>query len=306
MSSPRKLTILITGCSPGGAGAALAEVFHRAGHRVYATGRNVDKLAPLAAQGLATLALDVTSALSITAAVAAVTAGLPPGRGLDMLVNNAAGSYTMPVADVALAEARALFDLNVWAQLAVTQAFLPLLLKAGSAPSPGGEQLPTPAMVVNHTSVGSAMAMPFQGVYNASKAAFAMLSTTLRLELAPFGIRVVELKTGGVRTNMIANSAFNARAETLPEDSIYDPARDVVEKALSQEGLAGYGITAEQWADEVAALLLRTNPPRVIWKGEKAFSARLAASLPFDLFEGMLKRMSKLDVVEQIIQESRI
>ena len=95
------------------------------------------------------------------------------------------------------------------------------------------------------------------------------------------------------------------RAATLPEDSIYGPARDIVEKALSQEGLVGYGIAAEQWADGVAALLLRPNPPTVIWKGEKACSARIVACLPFNLFGGMLKRMTKLDVVEQIIQESR-
>lgn len=304
MSSSRRLTILITGCSPGGTGAALAEVFHRAGHHVYATGRNADKLAPLAAQGLVTLALDVTSAASIAAAVEAVAAKLPAGRGLDMLVNNAAGSYSMPAADVALDEARALFDLNVWAQLAVTQAFLPLLLRAAEgegAPATSGP----PPLVVNHTSVGSVTALPFQGVYNASKAAFAMLSATLRLELAPFGVRVVELKTGGVRTNLIANNAFNARAATLPADSIYAPARAVVEKALSQEGLAGVGIAAEQWADEVAALLLRARPPTVIWKGESAFAARVAAALPLNLFEGMLKKITKLDVVEQIIQESR-
>ncbi|CCF45574.1 short-chain dehydrogenase [Colletotrichum higginsianum] len=308
MSSPRKLNILITGCSPGGMGAALATVFHDAGHHVYATARNPSKLAPLAAQGMRTIPLDVTSASSIQTAVEAVSSSLFDGEGLDMLVNNAAGSYTMPIADVSLDAARALFDQNVWGQIAVTQAFLPLLLKSAttltrsSSTASGG---PGRAMVVNHTSVGSVTALPFQGVYNASKAALAMLSETMRLELAPFGIGVVDLKTAGVRTNIISNNNVNTRAEGLPADSIYGPAREVVEKAMSQKGLVDRGVTAEQWAAEVAALLLGKNPPAVIWKGESAMVARVASSMPCNMFEGFIKKMTKLDVVEELITESR-
>ncbi|WQF80589.1 Putative short-chain dehydrogenase/reductase SDR, NAD(P)-binding domain superfamily [Colletotrichum destructivum] len=308
MSSPRKLNILITGCSPGGMGAALATVFHDAGHHVYATARNPSKLAPLAAQGMRTIPLDVTSASSIQSAVEAVSSSLFDGEGLDMLVNNAAGSYTMPIADVSLDAARALFDQNVWAQIAVTQAFLPLLLKSATALTRSSRTTssgPARAMVVNHTSVGSVAALPFQGVYNASKAALAMLSETMRLELAPFGIGVVDLKTAGVRTNIISNNNVNTRAEGLPADSIYGPAREVVEKAMSQKGLAERGVTAEQWAAEVAALLLGKNPPAVIWKGESAMVARVASSMPCNMFEGFIKKMTKLDVVEELITESR-
>ncbi|TQN64196.1 NADPH-dependent 1-acyldihydroxyacetone phosphate reductase [Colletotrichum shisoi] len=302
MSSQRKLNILITGCSPGGMGAALATVFHDAGHHVYATARNPSKLAPLAAQGMRTIPLDVTSASSVQSAVEAVSSSLVDGEGLDMLVNNAAGSYSMPIADVSLDAARALFDQNVWAQVAVTQAFLPLLLKSATTTASGG---PGRAMVVNHTSVGSVAALPFQGVYNASKAALAMLSATMRLELAPFGIGVVDLKTAGVRTNIISNNNVNARAEGLPAGSIYGPAREVVEKAMSQKGLAERGVTPEQWAAEVAALLLGKNPPAVIWKGESAMVARVASSIPCNMSEGFIKRMTKLDVVEELITESR-
>ncbi|KAK5942351.1 hypothetical protein PMZ80_004914 [Knufia obscura] len=306
MSSER-LTILITGCSPGGMGAALAIAFHDAGQHVYATARNPSKLSLLATQGIETLALDITSESSIASAVSAVTASLPAGKGLDMLVNNAAGNYTMPIADVSLFAAKELFDLNVWAQIAVTQAFLPLLLKSPNAHSTTSSvwshQIQT--MIVNHTSVGSLMALPFQGIYNASKAALAMVSETMRLELSPFGIRVIDLKTAGVRTNIIANNNVNVKGERLPTTSIYAPARDVVEKAMSQEGLSDRGITAEQWAGEVAALLLGRNPPAVIWKGASASTARLGTMLPVGMFEGMIKKMTKLDVVEAIIKEDR-
>jgi 1-acylglycerone phosphate reductase len=308
MATSEKLSILITGCSPGGMGAALASALHNAGHQVFATARNPSKLKQLADQGIETLPLDITSASSIASAVSSVISSLTDKRGLNMLINNAAGSYSMPIADVSLDAAQQLFDVNVWAHIAVTQAFLPLLLKSTSSSidktASTGVQ-PNQAMIVNHTSVGSVMALPFQGIYNSSKAAFAMLSETMRLELSPFGVRVVDLKTAAVRTNIISNNNVNAKAEGLPKGSIYEPAREVVEKAMSQEGLSDRGTTPEQWANEVSALLLRKNPPAVIWRGESAQTARLASMLPSGLFEGMLKKMTKLDVVEQIVKQSR-
>lgn len=254
-------------------GAALALAFHSAGHHVFATARNPSKLAPLAEQGIQTVALEITSSTSITAAVAAVSSALPDGKGLDILVNNAAGSYAMPLADVALPAARDLFEVNVWAQLAVTQAFLPLLLKSAAA---GGFA----PLVANHTSVGSVTAIPFQGVYNASKAALAMLTSTLRIELAPLGVRVVELKTGGVRTNIIGNSSFNKGGERLPEGSVYEPARAQAERIMSQEGFTRIGVPAEVWAKEVAGVLLGRRVPAVVWKGESAGLARVLSALP--------------------------
>ncbi|KAK8051636.1 NAD(P)-binding protein [Apiospora rasikravindrae] len=285
-------------------GAALATTFQDAGHHVFATARDPAKLKPLADKGITTVPLDISSSDSIASAVSFVSASAAGTTGLDILVNNAAASYSMPVADISLDEARKLFDTNVWGQIAVTQAFLPLLLLCSSLLSDsssnrqgwclsslcgGGQQQQQP-IIVNHTSVGSTMAMPFQSVYNASKAALAMLSQTLRMEVAPFGVRVVDLKTGGVRTNIIANNNVhkgnsggdNGPKETasssphvggggaghLPADSIYAPARGVVEHAMSQEGLADRGITPEQWAREVTALLLSGRPPQVIWKGE--------------------------------------
>jgi 1-acylglycerone phosphate reductase len=307
MPSPKSLSILITGCSPGGMGAALAIAFHNAGHHVFATARDLSKLKPLAEQGMETLSLDITSAPSIASAVSSV-ASIVGNSGLDMLINNAASSYSMPIIDISLDAARELFDVNVWSHIALTQSFLPLLLKStiSSVDRPiSAVKYPTHAMVVNHTSVGSVTALPFQGVYNSSKAAFAMLSETMRLELSPFGIRVIELKTAGVRTNIISNNNVNAKAERLREGSIYEPAREVVEKAMSQGELSDRGITPEKWAAEVSILLLRKNPPAVIWRGESALITRMASMLPYRLFEGIYKRLTKLDVVEDIIKQNR-
>lgn len=283
METPNR-TVLITGCSTGGMGAALAKEFHAAGLPVIATARDMKKMSELAALGIKTLELDVQSAASIAACVQHVPE-------LSILVNNAGASYTMPVSDIDIAEARKLFETNVWGCIAVTQAFLPLLLKSPRA------------LVVNHTSVGAGISIPFQGVYNASKAAMSMLSETMRMELEGFGISVVNLKTGGVQTNIVKN--IQARTPRLPENSIYSPARKVVESAMRSEWVEkrGMGISAEQWAKQVVAELLKEMPPTVIWKGESAWTASLLAWLPTRWFDGMMKNMTGLAEVEKILRE---
>ena len=122
MSSPKR-TVLITGCSEGGLGAALAIAFHEAGLRVYATARNPAKMEQLTARGIETLTLNVQSDSSIAACVGKLSS-------LDILVNNAGATFLMPVVDVSIAEAKKTFELNVWSYIAVTQAFMPLLLES--------------------------------------------------------------------------------------------------------------------------------------------------------------------------------
>ncbi|MCJ1286180.1 hypothetical protein MMC26_005525 [Xylographa opegraphella] len=282
MSNPKR-TVLITGCSDGGIGAALAIAFHEAGLHVYATARNPSKMELLAAAGIQTLTLDVQSESSIAACVNSLSS-------LDILVNNAGAQFLMPVVDVSITEAKQTFDLNVWAHIAMTQAFLPLLMKSSKG------------MIVNQTSVGAVTTLPFQAVYNASKAAFAMFSDSLRLELQPFGITVVDLRTGVVKTNLIKNSK-ELKQPSLPKGSIYEPARETVEKVMRQEGFENTGMPAQQWAKAVVQDLLKMNPPPVIWRGESAWLTRLAAVLPFGMFDGMVKKLTGLDIVAQMVRK---
>ena len=282
MSSPKR-TVLITGCSDGGIGAALATAFHEAGLHVYATARNPSKMEQLASLGIETLTLDVQSESSIAACVGSLS-------GLDILVNNAGAQFLMPMADVSIPDAKRLFDLNVWAHIAMTQAFLPLLLKSSKG------------MIVNQTSVGAVTTLPFQAIYNASKAALAMLSDSMRLELEPFGIAVVDLRTGVVKTNLIKNLK-ETQQPSLPKGSIYEPARDAVEKALRQDGFEDKGMPANEWAKLVVQDLLKKNPPSVIWRGDSAWLTRLAAILPFGMFDGMVKNLTGLDVVERTVRK---
>ncbi|KAJ5578693.1 NAD(P)-binding protein [Penicillium hispanicum] len=275
-------SVLITGCSDGSLGAALAVAFHEAGLHVYATARNPDKMKGLAAKGIETLVLDVLSESSIADCVRKLPS-------LDILVNNAGQGYSMPIADISLATAKQTFDLNVWAYIAMIQAFLPLLLK-----SPQG-------MVVNQTSLTSVISVPFQAVYNASKAAIASFSDSLRLELEPFGINVIDLKTGNVKSNMA--SALALVQPTLPKGSIYEPARDVLESVIRQEKFQNVGTPADQWAKQVTTELLKKNPPWTIWKGQSACVVRLSTVLPAGTLDGTLKDLAKLPEISQKLQK---
>jgi 1-acylglycerone phosphate reductase len=282
MSTPKR-TVLITGCSEGGLGSALAIAFHKAGFHVYATARNPAKMMHFAALGIETLILDVQSESSIAACVSQIPQ-------LDILVNNAGAVYNMPFSDMSIKTARELFDLNVWSYLAVSQAFLPLLLKSKG-------------MIVNQTSIASLVTLPFQGAYNASKAAMAMFSDTQRLELEPFGVKVVDLKTGSVRSNILQKHQ-EAKGSSLPKGSIYDPARERLESSLSAEGFADAATPADVWATQVVKELAKTKPSAIIYKGGPAWhswATRLGTILPFGTMDGIIRNMTGLDIVAKLV-----
>lgn len=146
-----KKTILITGCSAGGIGAALARTLAAHGHRIFATARNTSKI-PTELSELANvtvLQLDVISASSVSEAAKIVAAD---GNGLDVLVNNAGAGLTMPLLDVDITEARKVHDTNLWGSLRTVQAFADLLIASQGR-------------VVNISSVGAVVNTPWIGRY---------------------------------------------------------------------------------------------------------------------------------------------
>ena len=286
--SSRK-TVLITGCSEGGLGDALARAFHARGLRVIATARNPKKIEHLAALGLETAILDVLSTESIQACVRQVSK-LTDGSGLDILVNNSGGGYNMPLADANIPQARQLFDLNVWSVLEVTQLFLPLLRQSTHNP-----------VVVNNTSVAAMLAVPLQGIYCASKAATAMLSDVLRLELKPFNIKVVDLRTGAVQSKFFSN--LDTQQNRLPQDSIYSVAKEEIEERLGEGGgieVAKSAIPADTWAKQVVGDVLKESPPVFSFRGDKAWLLWFGKTFfPHTFFDGMLLKLGLMDLVER-------
>ncbi len=143
-----KKTVLVTGCSEGGLGAALARAFQQQGFHVFATVRNPAKAAPLASDDIEVLPLEVTSkesALQCAEEVKAKTGGT-----LDVLVNNAGSMFMMPLLDTSIEESKKLYDVNVWGVLAVTQAFAPLLVRSKG-------------VVLNICSIAGAIRLAWQG-----------------------------------------------------------------------------------------------------------------------------------------------
>jgi len=195
-------TVLITGATAG-IGRVTALHLAREGHHVIATGRKVVELSKLASEAeglrLDTLRLDVTSPSSIAEAVAAVDR-LTGGKGLDVLVNNAGFGVLGPSSEISDAETRRQYETNVFGLLNVTRAFLPRMRERRAG------------RIVNVSSVGGRLVLPYFGVYNSTKYAVEALSDALRYELRPFGIDVALIEPGVIRTNFEATSVQNLEA----------------------------------------------------------------------------------------------
>jgi 1-acylglycerone phosphate reductase len=284
-------TVLITGCSDGGLGAALATEYHKAGYRVFATARTPSKMAALKASGIETLTLDVLSESSLSACVSEVQK--LTGGTLNVLLNNAGAGYNMPISDMSITEAKRLFDLNVWSYIATIQAFLPLLLKARDG-----------AMVVNQTSVASVIGLPFQSTYNASKAALAMFSECFRIEMQPFNIKVVDLRTGGVKSRFFENVKA-AGYTALPKDSIYAAAREQIEKVFRGESLESEFVDQETWARQVVKDLTKSKPPYQIWRGGSALLCWVATFLPVGSMDWKVRQLFGMGIVIEQVKKER-
>jgi NAD(P)-dependent dehydrogenase (short-subunit alcohol dehydrogenase family) len=274
-------TILITGCSSG-IGAALASEFAKRGHRVYATARRAESLAALEADGIRGLALDVNDDASIAQALEAVSREV---GHLDLLINNAGFSQVGAVIDLTRDDLRRQYETNVIAPVAVTAQAMPLLRAAVAA---NGS-----AVVANVGSIVGLFTTPFAAAYCSSKAALHSLTDALRMELAPFGIHVVSIQPGGVR------SSFGQHAEAairLPPGSIYQP----VEAGIRARAQAGQqaGTPAEEFVVPVVETLLRSSPPRVIRGGVHSVRLPLLKRLlPGSVFDSKLSKAFGLDAL---------
>jgi short-subunit dehydrogenase len=217
--------------------------------------------------------LDVTSAVSVADAVDVVTKSTV-GNGLDVLINNAGSGYTIPLVDADLDAGKQLFETNVWGLLAVTKAFMDLLLQAHGTvvniSSVGGE-VNTPwigrVFSLLHRAVDhNERSLTQSGIYSASKAAVTILSETLRLEVAPFGVHVQTVMVGSIRTTFWANEP----AFVLPAQSRYQAIRSTIAKWASGEALPK-GIKVEDFAENLVKDVLSRRGGQ-IWRGPNSLA----------------------------------
>jgi NAD(P)-dependent dehydrogenase (short-subunit alcohol dehydrogenase family) len=176
--------VLITGCSSG-IGHATAERLAADGWKVYATARTRESIADLVDRGCETLALDVTDEESMRAAVTVVT---NVEGAVGVLVNNAGYSQSGAIETVPLERIRAQFETNVFGLIRMCQLVLPGMRRQGWG------------RIVNLSSIGGRMTFPGGGAYHGTKHAVEAISDALRFEVRGFGVEVVVIEPGLIKT----------------------------------------------------------------------------------------------------------
>jgi NAD(P)-dependent dehydrogenase (short-subunit alcohol dehydrogenase family) len=238
--------VLITGCSSG-IGKATALRLAAAGHTVYATARKPAAFAELGEKCSRLLALDVCDAATMDAAVATIEA---EHGAVDVLVNNAGFSQSGAVEAVPIDRVRAQFETNVFGVVQLTQRVLPAMRRRKRG------------RIINLSSMGGRLVFPGGGYYHATKYAIEAISDALRFELRGFGIQVVLIEPGLIRTNFgeAASGSIDA-----PADPAYAEFHAAVAKATKESYEKGPLARLAGEADDVARTIehaITTRRPR--------------------------------------------
>jgi NAD(P)-dependent dehydrogenase (short-subunit alcohol dehydrogenase family) len=263
---------LITGCSSG-IGRALADAFKDAGYEVVATARKAEDVAILAAAGFTAVQLDVNDEPALDQLSERIN---QQHGGLDVLINNAGYGAMGPLLDGGVAAMQRQFETNVFAIVGVTRALFPVLRRSKG-------------LVVNIGSVSGVLVTPFAGAYCASKAAVHALSDALRMELAPFGIRVMEVQPGAIASSFAKNAGVEAEL-LITEQSPWWPLREGIRARAkaSQDNPT----PASTFAGDLLKAVQQPKPPRLLRLGNGSRALPLLAGLlPKGLLEsGLMKR----------------
>jgi len=266
--------VLITGCSTG-IGRATAQHLAAKGHSVYATARKLDAIADLEQAGCKTLALDVTDEASMQAAVDHVVAA---EGAVGVLVNNAGYSQSGAVESVSMDDVRRQFETNVFGLTRMCQLVLP-----GMREQRWGK-------IVNISSMGANFVFPGGGFYHATKYAVEAISDALRFEVKGFGIDVVIVQPGLIRT-AFGDTAVHGVQDQVTGDGPYAAFNGAVAKATAEvydEGpLAKFGGPPEAVAKAIekaitgrAKIRVRVTPSAHLLVGQR----KLMTDGMWDLF----------------------
>ncbi|KAH8502846.1 hypothetical protein H0E87_014227 [Populus deltoides] len=273
MESYGQQVVLITGCSQGGIGHALAREFANNNCLVVATARSLISMRDLDQDKRFYLQeLDVLSDESVHHVVSNVVERY--GR-VDILVNNAGIQCVGPLAEVPLSAMQNTFNTNVYGTMRLVQAVVPHM-----ASSKKGK-------IVNVGSVTVMAPVPWAGVYTATKAALHSLTDTLRLELRPLGIGVINVVPGAIKSN-IGNSAV-ASYNQMPEWKLYRPFEEAIrERAHLSQGLKA--TPTEEFAKKTVAAVLKENPPAWFSTGQFSAVMSIMYHLPLSVKDFILRR----------------
>ena len=235
-------TALVTGASSG-IGEETARTLHKLGYTVYAAARRTDRLEQLTPTGIHALTMDVTDDESMSSGIEKIIA--ETGR-IDVLVNNAGYGSFGAIEDVPIDEARRQFEVNVFGLARLTQLVLPHMRAQRSG------------TIINISSIGGRFTTLLGGWYHASKHAVEALSDALRMETTPFGIDVVVIEPGLIRTEW-SGIAANHLEETA-EGSAYAPQIKAVANSMRSESTNKRQSPPSVIADTVEKIVTARKP----------------------------------------------
>lgn len=238
--------VLITGASSGIGRATAVRLARDPGFAVYATARNPGTLAELAQSGAHPLSLDVTSEESMQVAVNTVEDEAGP---VGILVNNAGYGEYGTIEETDLDRVRREFETNVFGLARLVQLVLPGMRKAGQG------------RIINVSSMGGRLVFPAGGYYHASKYAVEALTDALRFEVAPFGIKVVLVEPGLIRTSF-GDTATGTLGQSARPASPYAPLKEVAEKQMTDSYRSRWLAAPPEAVAEVIEKAATTSRPR--------------------------------------------
>ncbi|ORY71073.1 uncharacterized protein BCR38DRAFT_453712 [Pseudomassariella vexata] len=236
---------LVTGCGQGGIGEALVTEYKRRGLHAIATVLPHESSEHLAKAGITFFPLDVTQEMSVLELKASVQE-LTGGR-LDILVNCAGIAYTMTAVDTDVVAVQRMFDINVFGPMRMVRHFHDFIILARG-------------VIVNIGSIGGIIPYLYGASYNATKAALHHWGNTLRVEMAPFDVRVITIISGEVSTNILKNDAHRE----LPNGSYYAPLAEEFKQHVKRTPRA---TDRFKYAANVVATSLSSSPPAWFWYG---------------------------------------
>jgi NAD(P)-dependent dehydrogenase (short-subunit alcohol dehydrogenase family) len=277
-------SVLVTGASTG-IGRATVERLDAAGWRVFAGVRrqeDADSLSQAGSERVVPLILDVTDAGQIAAAARRIEE--EAGGQLEGLVNNAGIAVPGPLETLPLDDFRRQVEVNLTAQVAVTQAMLPLIRRA-------------PGRIVFIASIGGRIAFPLNGAYHAAKFGVEAVGDVFRQELRPWKIGVSIIEPGSIDTPIWERGSANAEeieARAHPEqEALYGKAIAGFRKVV--QDLAERGIPPEKVAKEIAHALEADRPrTRYLVGIDAKLQARLKVVIPDRVWDRIVARMMQL------------
>uniref|UniRef100_A0A0A0LL75 Uncharacterized protein n=1 Tax=Cucumis sativus TaxID=3659 RepID=A0A0A0LL75_CUCSA len=257
------IVVLVTGCAKGGIGYEYCKAFAEHGCIVFATDvpHRAHQLFNESFSTIQTLELDVTSDESVEKAVQTIIS--KHGR-IDILVNNAGIGSSGPLAELPLEAVRKTWEVNTLGQLRMVQQVVPHMASRGSG------------VIVNVGSVVGNVPTPWAGSYCASKATVHAMSHVLRLELRPFGIDVVLVMPGAIRSNFGSATVENVKSQ---EWKLYKKYKKSIEERANASQ-SGNSTDAGIFARDVVNKVLRKKPPKQIVSGHLSGLLSILSWLP--------------------------